>query len=41
MKPAIVFAFGAMTAFGILGLLHKQADLSDCRPRQINLLLFA
>jgi EamA domain-containing membrane protein RarD len=41
MKPAIVFAFGAMTAFGILGLLHKQADLSNCRPRQINVLLFA
>ena len=30
-----------MTAFGILGLLHKQADLSNCRPRQINVLLFA
>ena len=41
MKPAIIFAFGAMTAFGILGLLHKQADRSRCRPRQINLLLFA
>jgi EamA domain-containing membrane protein RarD len=40
MKPAIVFAFGAMTAFAILGLLHKQADRSHCRPRQINLLLF-
>lgn len=41
MNPAIIFAFGAMTAFGILGLLHKQADRSHCRPRQINLLLFA
>jgi EamA domain-containing membrane protein RarD len=41
MKPAIVFAFGAMTAFAVLGLLHKQADRSRCRPRQINVLLFA
>lgn len=41
MKPAFVFAFGAMTAYAVLGLLHKQADRSHCRPRQINLLLFA
>ena len=41
MKPAIVFAFGAMTAFAVLGLLHKQAGRSRCRPRQINILLFA
>ncbi len=41
MRPSIVFAFGAMAAFAVLGLLHKQADRSHCRPRQINLQLFA
>ena len=41
MKPAILFAFGAMSAYVVLGLLHKQADRAGCRPRQINILLFA
>lgn len=30
-----------MTAYAVLGLLHKQADRKGCRPQQINLLLFA
>ncbi len=41
MTPAILFAFGAMSAYVVLGLLHKQADRAGCRPKQINILLFA
>ena len=40
MTPAILFAFGAMSAYVVLGLLHKQADRAGCRPKQINILLF-
>ena len=40
MSPAILFAFGAMAAYVVLGLLHKKADRAGCRPTQINLLLF-
>jgi EamA domain-containing membrane protein RarD len=38
--PPIAFAFGAMLAFTMLGLLHKQADRSRCEPKHINVLLF-
>ncbi len=30
-----------MSAFAILGILHKKADRAGCRPNQINILLFA
>ena len=40
MTPAILLAFGAMAAYVVLGLLHKQADRAGCRPKQINILLF-
>ena len=39
--PPITYAFGAMIAFMLLGTLHKAADRANCRPQQINLLLFA
>ena len=39
--PPISFAFGAMIAFMVLGTLHKAAERLGCRPRQVNLLLFA
>lgn len=38
--PPITYAFGAMIAFMLLGTLHKAADRANCRPQQINLLLF-
>ena len=40
MIPAILFAFGAMSAFAFLEILHKTADRAGCRPNQINILLF-
>jgi drug/metabolite transporter (DMT)-like permease len=40
VTPAILFAFGAMSAYVVLGLLHKLADRAGCRPNQINILLF-
>lgn len=39
--PPLMYAFAAMAMIVVLGLLHKHADRRDCRPEQINLLLFA
>jgi drug/metabolite transporter (DMT)-like permease len=41
MMPPLTYAFVAMAMIVVLGLLHKHADRRDCRPEQINLLLFA
>lgn len=40
MIPPLMYAFAAMAMIVVLGLLHKHADRRDCRPEQINLLLF-
>lgn len=40
MTLAVLYAFGAMTCYAVLGVLHKVADRIDCRPTQINCLLF-
>ncbi|MBV6433318.1 MAG: hypothetical protein IANPNBLG_03496 [Bryobacteraceae bacterium] len=40
MPAAILFAFGAMGCYVVLGLLHKAADKANCRPAQINIFLF-
>jgi EamA domain-containing membrane protein RarD len=40
MPVAILFAFGAMGCYVVLGLLHKAADKANCRPAQINIFLF-
>lgn len=41
MIPPLTYAFAAMAMIVVLGLLHKYADRRQCRPEQINLLLFA
>jgi drug/metabolite transporter (DMT)-like permease len=33
--------FGSLLAFSMMGVLHKLAEVSRCRPRMINVLLFA
>jgi drug/metabolite transporter (DMT)-like permease len=40
MIPPLMYAFAAMAMIVVLGLLHKHADRRDCRPEQVNLLLF-
>lgn len=32
--------FGSLLAFSMMGVLHKLAEVSRCRPRMINVLLF-
>jgi len=41
MGIGYLFMFGGLLAFSMMGVLHKLAEVWDCRPRMINVLLFA
>ena len=41
MGTGYLFMFGGLLAFSMMGVLHKLAEVYKCRPRMINLLLFA
>jgi drug/metabolite transporter (DMT)-like permease len=41
MNIGYLFMLGGLVAFSMMGVLHKLAEVSDCRPPMINALLFA
>ena len=40
MGLGFVFMLGGLVAFSIMGVLHKLAEVRQCRPRMINVMLF-
>ena len=41
MSVGYLFMLGGLLAFSMMGVLHKLAEVRRCRPRMINVLLFA